>query len=121
MEISADTFILYPIHINSSKSQRNGRKYSLPNSIKDPSYKEIRIALEGLKIEFTDEPEKRHPKELYEIGRFTIIQSKDRKDIIKEIVNYINELRENKKKNETKPKVANKLNLVPKSKKKTKK
>lgn len=121
MEISADSFMLYPIHINSSKSQTKGRRYSAEHSVKDPSYREIKLALESLGIIYTEDPKKRHPKEQNELGRFTIEKIKTRKSLITDIVQSIRDNRENKKKNETKAKVPNLLNLVPKSRKKSKK
>lgn len=121
MEANADRFVLYPVHIDSSRSLGDGRKYSRNNSVSRPTYREIRLALDTLKLQYKEEASKRHPKDLLEKGRFSIAKLVNRKETIQKIVDVIRENREKKIRADSKLKGNNFLNLVPASRKKSKK
>ncbi|ELA42853.1 uncharacterized protein VICG_00168 [Vittaforma corneae ATCC 50505] len=112
-------FIIYPIYINSSVSLGRGRKYSLKNSVSKPTFKEIKHALDSLGVKYEEEPEKMHPKEGKEKGRFRIDKAHTRKYIVDNLAPKISELRAQA---DARTKSgSNLLNLVPKSRKKSKK
>lgn len=119
---SENCFTIYPVHINSSISSGNGRKYSLENSVENPSFKEIKTGLTSLSIVFTDDENKIHPRESKEKGRFIVENKNDRKNIIKALITAIKDLRSKRDLLSDKSKAAstNFLNLKPKSKKKAK-
>ena len=121
MENAENCFTMYPIHINSSVSCGKGRKYSIENSIENPTFREIKNALLSLNLKFREEENKIHPKESKEKGRFIIEERKERKPIIKNLVNLLKEIRNKKDLSSDKNKMSNNfLNLKPKSKKKSK-
>lgn len=117
----SNSFIIYPIHIDSSISLNSGRKYSIKNSIPSPKLIEIKSAVEKLQIEHFIEKDKIHPKEKNDrFGRLKILCS--RNIGIPAIVETIKEEREIKKKLQEKSEaVPNLLNLVPRKKNKSKK
>lgn len=120
METPSDSYIIYPIHLNSAKSQRNGRRYPINKTVSEPKYREIKTALETLNLKFIEEPTKKHPKDFVETGRFKICSLKSKKDIAGNICSTIKSMREKNNLGADKSKTANFLKLVPKSKKKSK-
>lgn len=119
MDKTENSFVIYPIHIDSSVSLGKGRKYSLNKSIENPTFREIKSALTSLNIEFKEEDDKIHPKEIKEKGRFVVNKQSERNTIIESLVSVIKESRNKKSQETDKSKATNNiLNLKPKSKKK---
>lgn len=121
MPISMDEkyFRVYPLYFDAGVSISKGRKCPVEKSIQKPTFKEIKQALDLLGIKHEEEPEKIHPKETKEKGRFKIFQKTSKREFIGTLVAKIKELRE---KATTRVKSSgNPLNLVPKSRKKAKK
>lgn len=119
MSCLEDNFTVYPVYFNSEASLTEGRKYPLSISIAKPTYKEIKQALIILNVKFVEEPEKMHPKDSNEKGRFKVDKNISRIQLTREIVEKIKDIRmqiESRSKG-----TGNFLNLVPKSKKKSKK
>lgn len=107
--------MIYPVHLNSSKSIKNGRHYSLDMTVDNPSMGEIKNALKNNKISYNEEANRRHPKDLEVTGRFKVFDN-DRKKVVQMVVENIKNSR-----NKKPEKIDNKLNLVPKKKKLKKK
>lgn len=119
MSCIEDNFTVYPVYLNSEVSLSGGRKYSLSMCIPSPTYKEIKQALLLLNAKFVEEPEKMHPRDPNEKGRFKVGRDISRTQLIRDISERIKDLR---KQAEARSKGSgNFLNLVPKSKKKSKK
>lgn len=130
-------FCLYPVYIDSARSLSDGRKYNKELCISKPKYQEIKNALEKLDIEHIDEPSKKHPRDFFCGGRFRIKKAYGKKFVIEGISQTILESRRTRETgtmSEQKSRgkavhgivqngiyVENKLNLVPKRKKKGKK
>lgn len=121
MEVNASYFTLYPIHINASRSLGDGRKYSRNCSVPNPTFKEIKIALDSLELHYKEHALKRHPKDLVERGRFSISKLDSKREVVQRITSMIGENREKRTQGNTKLKGNNFLNLVPASRKKSKK
>lgn len=119
MDQAEKFFVFYPIYIDSKVSLRDGRKYSKESAVTKPTFREIKQSLDALGIPYVEEAKKRHPKDIENQGRFKIKNEKGRKIISQEIANKIRDIRS---KSEANSKGTNNfLNLVPKSKKKSKK
>lgn len=113
-----DFFLLYPTHINSENKESQGRKYNKTLCISNPRVTEIRKALELLKVEFTFETNKRHPRDTT-VGRFTIKRSGPRRETVYALLHKLKEMKEAK--TENKSGVENKMKLTVKKKNKNKK
>lgn len=111
-----ESFVIFPISINSTISVNNGRKYPKHLAISNPTFKEIKSALDNLKFTYSDEPNKRHPKDFNEKGLFRVDKSLKKKEVVEGIIKFIAEAREKK----TSVSVGNNnaLNLIPKRKEK---
>lgn len=110
-----ESFVIFPVHLNSSKSNNQGRRYSKAMSIADPTYKEIKQALDSLNVKYSDDQNKRHPKDFEQYGLFRVDKTANRKEIIQNIVKFISGSREKKTSNNISN---NPLNLMPKKKQK---
>lgn len=118
MEDSSKSFKFYPIYFDSSLPIAKGRKYSLNSSISKPTFREIKQALDLLKINYISEDDKKHPKSIEEKGRFTINNENSRISFVSKLVEKIKEMRSS---NDIKNKgSSNPLKLVPKKKSKKK-
>lgn len=111
-------FCIYPIYFDSSTSLGRGRKYSLKRTISKPTFREIRHALDSLGVKYKEEPGCTHPREGREKGRFRIDRAHTRAFIVDNLAQKIEELRAQA---DAKTRGSNPLNLVPKSRKKSKK
>ncbi|RVD91087.1 signal recognition particle Srp19 [Tubulinosema ratisbonensis] len=129
-----DSFCLYPIYLDSSRPYSRGRKYPLNKCLPQPTSQEIQLALNQLEIQHNFDDTKRHPRDPFVYGRFSIKKSFDKAYIIKGLASVIKENRvrkvENEKKKEIKAETQTKkevinannpLGLQPKKKKKGKK
>jgi len=119
MQDAGADFKVYPIYLDSSLSHGRGRKSSLSAGVPNPTFKEVKQALDQLGLNYSGEPEKMHPKDTRRQGRFKVSGAQSRKATLESIAAKIRELRSN-----TEAKVkdnSNFLNLVPRSKKKNKK
>lgn len=118
-----DYFLLYPIYINQNKTISEGRKFCKTLCIANPTYAEIKMALEAMGLEFTEEINKRHPRDFFNYGRFSIKKKYGKQFVIQGLKHHIEEIR---KHGQAKVKeaavscaatsrstVPNKLNLVP--------
>lgn len=109
-------FMLYPIHMDSSRAVSKGRKYAIDICVSKPRHTEIKNALDAIKIDYKEDAKVRHPKDSTTFGRFSIKKNGPKSQIVKNICQLINSEREKKKGTEVK----NLLNLVPKKKKSNK-
>lgn len=129
-----DSFCLYPIYLDSLRPYSKGRKYPLNKCIKQPTAQEIQVALNQLEIQHKYDSTKRHPRDPFVYGRFSIKKSYDKNYIIRGLASVISENRvkkvESEKKKEIKDETESKsgvsdprnpLGLQPKRKKKNKK
>ncbi|KAF9764704.1 Signal recognition particle SEC65 subunit [Nosema granulosis] len=82
MLAQTEYFTLYPVYIDSSKTQAEGRKYSKSLCIEKPNFLELQWALKHLDIECIEEPTKRHPRDYFNFGRFKIKKMYGKKNII---------------------------------------
>lgn len=128
-------FCLYPVYIDSTKTLAQGRKFRRELCIPSPRHQEIRAALQMLGIEHIDEPGKKHPRAFFSCGRVQIKREYGKTFAVEGIVHTILEARRaGAEKPEHIPQgravhgvvqngvyVENKLNLMPKKKKKRRK
>ena len=114
--MESEYFMVYPVHIDSSKTVDAGRKYSKEASVPSPKPQEIKAALEKLALEYKCDAGKRHPRDQLVHGRFSIRKEGGRAAVVRRIVDTIVSER-NKKAEGNKSKVPNLLNLVPRKKK----
>lgn len=121
MEADADCFLLYPVHVDSSKPLSGGRRYSKSNCICKPTFREIKLALDALRLQYKEEASKRHPKDLLEKGRFSVSKLNSRMETVQRIVSMIRENRERSVQTDSRLKGNNFLNLVPAPRKRSKK
>ncbi len=120
--MSENDFMLYPIYIDSTRTRKEGRKYSKIHSIENPKYSEIKMVLDKLNYKYKAEDDKKHPVAQHIPGRFLITRNElKRKNIVVSVVDFLKKIRQGKKEESSKLKVNNSLKLVPKKKKKTKK
>ncbi|TBU02072.1 Srp19-like signal recognition particle protein [Hamiltosporidium tvaerminnensis] len=133
MSLDNESFCLYPVYIDATKTQQEGRKYNKTLCVDKPRFKEMSLAFKKLEIECIEEPEKKHPRSYFTNGRFQIKKMYGKKSIVNTLKGVILQLREEIKKEEEKKLkdeencsankgyVKNPLGLVPKKKKKGKK
>lgn len=76
------TFSVYPIQIDSGRSIKKGRRFPLSLCIPNPLFVEIERALQKLGVEHTTDPTKRHPKEPFIYGRFSVEKKYGKKYVI---------------------------------------
>lgn len=136
--MEGEYFCLYPVYIDSTRSVSEGRKYRRELCVPKPRYQEIKRALEKLEIEHTGEASKRHPRDFFGSGRLHVKKAYGKRFVVEGVSQTILECRKTPEtgRGERENKsghgravhgvvqngvyVENKLNLVPKKKKKGK-
>lgn len=112
-------FMLYPACLDAKKTRKGGRKYPAGSTVDNPKYQEVKGALDRLKIGYTAEPTKCHPRDQAVPGRFAIQKRGRRAELVAEIAREV--IEDRVRKNSARSGVPNVLNLVPVKKKKGKK
>lgn len=119
MEEASKDFQVYPIYFDSSVSRADGRKCSKEKGVSKPAFKEIKQALDSLGLKYVGESGKTHPKDLRMQGRFKVGNAQSKRSLMADIAVKLKDIRSGvgaKQKDN-----ANPLNLVARSKKKSKK
>ncbi|ORD95116.1 Signal recognition particle SEC65 subunit [Enterospora canceri] len=111
-------FMLYPVYFELNKSKTEGRKYNKRHCLESIKTQEIRRALEACKAEYTFEPNKKHPRDVLNPGRFTIKRSTGRMELVAGVAEKMKEHRE--KQNASSSSVKNTMGLIAKKKSKKK-
>lgn len=88
-----DRFMIYPLYFDATKTYSQGRKCPLKVCVSKPTCPEIQSALKFLDLPHTFESEKRHPRDPFTYGRFSIERKYGRKHVIEGILGVIKESR----------------------------
>jgi signal recognition particle subunit SRP19 len=91
--------ILWPVYIDSAKTQKEGRKISREQSVKDPQLKEIFKAARKLKLNPKTENDKSYPNSWWENSGRVIIEIEEisKNEALKKISSTIKNSRQNRK------------------------
>ena len=92
--------MIWPIYLDAEKSLSEGRKVSKEYAITEPKIKEIIKATQKLRYKYTAEEDKAYPGEWYnKSGRVIITSDDSKKEILINLSNTINQMREMKASN----------------------
>lgn len=105
------TFALYPCHMNSTLTQKEGRKYSIKKCIDNPTCHEMTLASAKLSLKAEVDEKKMHPKNQTVKGRLVFSKSLDRYTVVAALRQEISSLRNTYKDQGKKSAIAAKGNL----------